>query len=274
MMKSKNAPPAVALWAVVAVIATALAAPAAAQLNQPLHRDGWLLAAAHAPGKNGSIWRTDLWVVAPDTATVTLYFCKADQDNSGARGFQLTAVAGQRVYYVEDVVDHFLDLQGGSWLGAIHYTASSDVQVWARVYSISPDGTASYGQLVEGIPTVDMSPDNDPWNSHDPQRVIAARHTADGRFRVNVGIVNPTAIASTYSLRMYNADGNGGTSTSWEVPAYSMKQLLDPFAGFDGGEWSDKTIRVVCETEGGGAFAYASTVDNATNDAFFARGVK
>jgi len=268
-MTHRRCPGVLALFA-----AITLTTPAAAQLNQPLHRDGWILAAVHAPGMQGSIWRTDLWVVAPDTAAVTLRFCRAQQDNSGAAGFQLTAVAGQRVHYVEDVVEHFLDLQGGSWLGAIHYTASADVQVWARVYSITPDGAASYGQLVEGIPTVDMSPDNDPWDSRDPQRVFAAKHTADGRYRVNVGVVNPTSVASTYSVRMFNADGNGGTSTRVDLPPYSMTQLLDPFAAVDGGEWSDKTIRVVCETEGGGAFAYASTVDNATNDAFFARAVK
>jgi hypothetical protein len=31
---------------------------------------------------------------------------------------------------------------------------------------------------------------------------------------------------------------------------------------------------VRCKTDGAGGFAYASVVDNATNDAFFVRGVK
>ena len=37
--------------------------PASAQLNKTQHDDGWLLAAARAPGLHGSIWRTDLWVM-------------------------------------------------------------------------------------------------------------------------------------------------------------------------------------------------------------------
>jgi hypothetical protein len=33
-------------------------------------------------------------------------------------------------------------------------------------------------------------------------------------------------------------------------------------------------IRTICHTEGAGTFAYASVVDNATNDAYFLRGAK
>ena len=33
-------------------------------------------------------------------------------------------------------------------------------------------------------------------------------------------------------------------------------------------------IRMVCHTDGAGGFAYASVVDNATNDAYFLRGAK
>lgn len=33
-------------------------------------------------------------------------------------------------------------------------------------------------------------------------------------------------------------------------------------------------IQVSCQTEGAGSFAYASVVDNATNDAYFLRGAK
>ncbi len=258
-----------------AIIAVGISQPATAQLNQPLHRDGWLLAAVHAPGNQGSIWRTDLWILKRNpSASVTLYFCESDTDNTGATGFQVPAGGGQQVFYFEDVVDHFLHLQGGSWLGAIHYTASDEIQVWARVYSISPDGTRSYGQLVEGISTVDMSPDNEPWSSHDHQWILATRRTADGRYRVNVGVVNPTSVAAHYEVAIFNASGTRRGRVWVDVPPYSMAQLGDPFADVRDGEWFAYSIRVVCETEGGGTFAYASVVDNATNDAYFVRGVK
>ena len=87
-------------------------------------------------------------------------------------------------------------------------TASDgDVQVWARVYSISPDGKQSYGQLIEGIPTADMSPDDDPWDSHEQQWMLAVQHTSDGRYRVNVGIVNPTSVAARYEVAIFNGAG-------------------------------------------------------------------
>jgi len=259
------------------VFATGLlfATPAAAQLNQPLHRDGWILAAAHAPGLQGSIWRTDIWVVADSAnATITLELCRSGEDGRDAETHVLSLTDGDRVMYVEDVIGHFLDVGSDGWVGAIHYTASVDVQVWARVYSISPDGTKSYGQIIAGQATANASPDDDPWNQRDHQWMYAVRHTADGRFRVNVGVVNPSAIECQYWVAIYDTDGNLGDSITVTVPARSMMQLNDPFAAVNGGEWSDYEILIACTTEGGSAFAYASVVDNATNDAYFVRGVK
>ena len=56
--------------------------------------------------------------------------------------------------------------------------------------------------------------------------------------------------------------------------SFSMIQLSDPFADVNGGDWSEYTMRVEADTVGSGAFGYVSVVDNATNDAFFVRGVK
>jgi hypothetical protein len=139
-------------------------------------------------------------------------------------------------------------------------------------------GTASYGQLIEGIPTADMSPDDDPWDFRQQQYLMAVKHTADNRYRVNIGLVNPTTIAASYHIQAYGADGNcppaGCASIEVTVPPLSMVQRTDPFAGWQGGEWSAVIIQVKCKTDGAGGFAYASVVDNATNDAFFVRGVK
>jgi hypothetical protein len=90
------------------VAAILVASSASAQLNQPLHRDGWILAAVHAPGLHGSIWRTDLWLYA-DTLSgqnVTLKLCRSGQDNTAAAEFAITAAPGQKVLYIEDVVDN------------------------------------------------------------------------------------------------------------------------------------------------------------------------
>jgi hypothetical protein len=253
-------------------------APALAQLNQPFHTDGWILAAAHAPGRHGSIWRTDLWVHVHTLSDggATLYFCESGLDNSQAQGFDIPYEEGRQVYYFEDVVDHFLNIGDGTWVGAIRYTAEPEAQVWARVYSISADGSQSYGQLVTGIPTRDMSGDNDPWDYRQQQWMFATKRTADNRFRVNVGIVNPTLVPAHYDVQVYTTEPGQGVVASAEadVPPYSMVQLSDPFRNVSGGGWNDHQIGVICTTEGGGAFGYASVVDNSTNDAYFVRGVK
>jgi len=258
---------------------TVLPTPASAQLNKTMHADGWILAAAHAPGLQGSIWRTDLWVRFQSSGgSVTLTFCQSDVDNTDAETFEIEA----NVYgvYIEDVVDHFLGVGEGSWLGAIHYVANNNVQVYARVYSVSPDGSRSYGQLIEGIPTADMSMSYQtpgyPGTKED-QWMFAVKHTSDGRFRVNVGAVNPTGIEGDFHFQIFDETGNNppnNQSYTLTIPPYSMIQLSDPFADVNGGNWNIYTIRVEAATEDSGVFGYASAVDNATNDAFFVRGVK
>lgn len=271
-----------AIVAVLAMAALALSPSSAdAQLNQTLHDDGWILAAAHAPGHQGSIWRTDLWVHF-DTytgGTAELYFCRQGQDNSSATPYIVEAVGGETTIYIEDVVDHYLDVGSSSWVGAIHYVANRNVQVYARVYSISADGSRSYGQLIEGIPTADMTISfNAPGfpSTDENQWLYATKHTADGRFRVNVGAVNPTAVASRVYVNVY-VKGNkppGFRAVELDLPPFSMQQLEDPFADLNGGEWNNYTIRLETREDGSGVFGYASVVDNATNDAYFIRGVK
>ncbi len=263
------------------VIAACFVPQAEAQLNQTQHYDGWILAAAHAPGLEGSIWRTDLWFVIDTSGTgpVTLRFCRSNTDNTGATEYTVDIPQEQKMFYIEDVVDHFLDIGGGSWVGAIHYTSGTPIQVWARVYSINQEGTKSYGQLVEGIPTADMSPDvvTSPQSDYH-QWIYAVRHTAGDRFRVNIGMVNPTAVAGEFRVHVFTSEGNlppGGWDTRHvSVPPFSIVQLSDPYADLMGGDWNNMQFTVLSDSQGSGVFAYASVVDNATNDAFFVRGVK
>ncbi len=265
------------------LVSLALPATAPAQVNQTLHHDGWILAASHAPGLQGSIWRTDLWVHShiSGTGSATLRFCRAGQDNTSAPEYELEFVDGERSVYIEDVVDHFLDIGSGSWLGAIHYVSEDPVQVYARVYSISPDGSETYGQVIEGIPTADMSigyyQPGYPGTKED-QWMFAMKHTANGRYRVNIGMVNPTAVATSFWVQIFDATGNTppgpGSRIEVAMPPYSMRQLNDPFGEISGGEWDHYIARVEANEPGSGAFGYASVVDNATNDAYFVRGVK
>ena len=230
--------------------------PAEAQLNRTLHLDGWILAAAHAPGLQGSIWRTDLWIRAHrGGGVVTLYFNRAEEDNSRVFGHEIEIGNPEKQIYIEDVVDQFLDVGNGSWVGAIRYESTTPVQVYARVYSVSEDGSASFGQVIEGIPTSDMTmpfTDDDYPGTREHQWMFALKHTADGRYRVNIGVVNPTATETSCPISIFGPDGNrppgvGTSSFSITVPPYSLVQLSDPFGEISGGEWNNYTVRV--ETE-------------------------
>ncbi len=270
-------------WCLALLLVAASSTPVWGQLNKTQHDDGWILAAAHTQGLEGSIWRTDLWVrfEGYGGGTITLKFCRSGVDNTGVPGYDVVLDSDTMMVYVEDVVEHFLHVGDAGWLGAIHYTTNAAAQVYARVYSTSADGRKTYGQLVEGIPTSDMSlsyaTSGYPGTQED-QWMFALKHTADNRYRVNIGLVNPTAVASEFNIVMFDAQGHfsGGSSTYQyvQVPPFSMVQLNDPYGNITGGEWSSNVVRVEASADGSGAFAYASVVDNATNDAFFVRGVK
>ena len=79
-------------------------------------------------------------------------------------------------------------------------------------------------------------------------------------------------------MQVYNAAGNCEPDDCMAfyvtVPPHSMVQTSDPFADWRGGGWDAVQIQARCKTDGAGGFVYASVVDNATNDAFFVRGVK
>ncbi len=88
-----------------------------------------------------------------------------------------------------------------------------------------------------------------------------AKHTADDRFQVYIGIVNPTATEAEYDIIAYGSDFNfladfGCANDHVRVPPFSMVQLSDPLAGWQGGEWSAASIVVKCKTDGAGGFAY------------------
>jgi hypothetical protein len=218
---------------------------------------------------------TDLWIRTDAETEILLYFCEQNKDNTSTQPVTFELGRSEKIVYFEDVLDHFLDLGERSWVGAIHYESVQNVQVYARVYSISSDGRESYGQLVEGIPTADMSPAAGATSTRDYQWMFAAKHTADGRYRVNVGIVNPTPFAGHFGVSMFTAGGDGtGSGIDVQVPPYSMTQLADPFGDRLGGEWNNCIIRVGTVDTVGGYFGYLSVVDNATNDAYFVRGVK
>jgi hypothetical protein len=264
-----------------ALVVAATAGTAQAQLNQTLHTDGWILAAAHSAGEHGSIWRTDLWIsfASRHGGSADLYLCEQNRDGSSLRAHRITTEPGKRIVYIEDVVDHLLGIGSGDWLGAIHYVADRNVQVYARIYSVSADGSESYGQIIEGIPTSDMSigyqsaeytgTDEDQW-------IFAAKHTSDNRFRVNIGVVNPTPVATHMHISVFDGGSlaSGDSYITFELPPFSMRQLSDPFASLNGGDWSTYMIRLEAQEAGSGVLGYASVVDNATNDAYLVRGVK
>jgi len=201
---------------------------------------GTLIGVAHANGVGSSVWRTDVFVYAEDSAIVNLEFVPWGQ----ASGVSLPAMqisAGNNIL-LEDVVAE----TGSNAGGMLRWTASSDIAVTARTYNAgSADGT--FGQSIMPANIIDGT-----------GFFLFARE--DSEFRANLALYNPSSQEVTYTVTFHGTEDH---EILISVPAGSSDQIgrilsyrfwLDDVSGF---------ITVT-----GGPFAgYLSVVDNSTGDA-------
>ena len=204
-------------------------------------------AAAHADGKNGTHWATDLDLHNPGITDVTVYlaFLPEGADNSGAVEATVTVPAGTSVELLDVVRTTF----AGNGPGALRLRATGELLVASRTYNTTAGGT--YGQFVPaGDPAAAVAPGGS---------ALLAGVQSDASFRANVGIANLSDQAATAVMDLYNAAG----SLLAQHPV-----TLQPFG------WLQETdvdgFVIVRNTSAAATLqVYASVVDNGTGDPTF-----
>jgi hypothetical protein len=129
--------------ALIGILLLAVPTPASAD---PGHLEGYLPSAAHAPGRFGSFWTTDLWIYQQGASTVHLWFNRAGEDNTAVESVVVTLA--NPVTHFPDVVSTLFGTDG---MGSIHYLADGPVTVTSRTWTTEPGG-GSYGQTIVGAP--------------------------------------------------------------------------------------------------------------------------
>ncbi|GEM_PF-1532525 len=211
---------------------------------------------AHAPGLEGSQWRSDVWIANPysDALEVTLtYFPVA--------GGELTAtvtVEGYRGAYLPDIVLETFGLDSSK--GMLIAAATSRIELRARIYNTgNPCG--EFGQSVPGLPLERLS----------SQGFLSGLGTAGGS-RLNVGFANPADRTITISIHVDDmSTGEQFYLDDVVLGPHQMVQLdrLGERFGFPGR--NNLVVRAYTIT-GDTFYAYASVVRNDSGDAIFIYG--
>jgi hypothetical protein len=242
--------------AVAAVISTVAPLPVIADSG---HLDGTLPSAAHAPGRFGSFWTTDLWIYQQGASTIHLWFNRAGEDNTNLASV-VVPLSGT-VTALRDVVSTLFGTDG---VGSVHYLADGPVTVISRTWTTAPED-GSYGQTIVGVPVSESAVAG-------TGQAGALRMTVDqsALFLANLGLVNISGVATTVSVEIYRRRQVApGTRPLPSIGAFSMTQVNDVLARLGPGDRRGLIIRTSVVSEQGAIHAYLSEVDNQTNDASY-----
>jgi CubicO group peptidase (beta-lactamase class C family) len=207
-------------------------------------------AAARGEGLEGSVWRTDLGLLnlGAGTAETTVVF----HPSSGPDQVMGVTLASGEHQLLEDIVGRL----GGVGSGSLEISSSTPVLVSSRTYNQSLDGT--FGQYLDGFYGWDTMGRDD--------RVWLPQLQQNSEFRTNIGLFNTSDEPSTVRVHLYDADGSLLSTTQKAIAAGERVQLQEPFDRIAGRDDITSGYAVVEVVAGSGVSAYASVIDNRTND--------
>ncbi len=222
-------------------------------------------AAAHSPGSEDTLWRTDLEIRASDEhdAEVRIDLLRRNQNNLNPESIVRTIAAGTALRLEDVVFDSF----GATTAGALRITELHGyVHVTSRTYNRTAEG--SFGQFVPG-----MTGDSSGAFGREIQLIQLTRSTAKaGGYRTNLGLLNISAVPMTVYISLFKADGTALGTISESLDAIEPMQISDVFSLVSAFEIADGYIVCSTPTFDASFLTYASVIDNVTGDAVFVPG--
>ncbi len=210
----------------------------------------FLPVAARAAGAYGSDWKTELTLAnaGTDAQAVRFVFWEHDISNTAPRSAQITVEAGETVMFGDALGELFgLDDAYGPLLirpGAAGLIAHG------RIYHTGSAGT--YGQFIPTIPEADLPT----TTGH------LTEYNRNADQRTNIGLINFTPADETFLIELLR-DGRVAASEAVSVDGLSHTQFPGPWNG------THDALRITPQSAAPSYFAYASLVDNRTQDPVF-----
>ncbi len=218
----------------------------------------WFIpAGARAQGASGSFWLTDLAIAnfSAGVATANVAYLAKNQDNSNPLNVSLALGSGEQVF-LGDLFQRLFGLSSAN--GGLRVAASHpDVKITSRTYNAAgAEGT--YGQFIPARRTVGaVTTDNS-------GALIQLQHNND--FRTNMGMVNLGEEPVETEIHLYDGNGTKFGVVARQLGPYEMKQIDRIFEDVTSQTVDAGYAVVKVLTTGGEVHAYASVVDNGSND--------
>ena len=218
----------------------------------------WFIpAGARTAGASGSFWLTDVAVAnfSGGVATANLAYLPKNHDNSYPINVSLALGSGEQVM-LGDVFESLFGLDSAN--GGLRITASHpDVKVTSRTYNAAgAEGT--YGQFIPARRVANaVTTDNS-------GALIQLQNNDD--FRTNIGLVNLAGEPVDVEIHLYAGDGSMLGVVARQLGPFEMKQIDRIFQAVTGLSVDSGYAVVKMLTTGGEVHAYASVVDNGSND--------
>jgi hypothetical protein len=213
-------------------------------------------AVTHSPGAAGAVFRTDVAAVSlsDNAASVTLTFSQ-----SGGGSLVRTAAIparGARVF-ADVLVSLFSHLPDAAVFGTLQIASDVPLVVSSRTYNQTSNGT-----LGGSLPGVAAAQGLVPGRTG-----ILPLLRKSAAFRTNITVVNLGA--SLVTARVQLRDGSGaplGAARTLQAAPFGLVQENDIFSAVGVSEAAVAYATVEVLTAGGRITAFASVIDNATND--------
>jgi photosystem II stability/assembly factor-like uncharacterized protein len=219
----------------------------------------WIVpSSAHSPGRDGAFYTTDLAIANPGAAdaTFTIRFVRHDADGTDGPLATRTLAAGRAVTYM-DVLGSLFGIESG--YGALQIISdSAALRMTAFTSTPSADGRGRVGQGVRAFDATRLA------TPGSPAVLVGLRDDASAR--TNLVLANATALTVTVELALSGPDGAVLGTATQTLPPLGMTQVSSVVSALGGAAAGDGYLVVRVATAGGAVAAYASVVDNGTND--------
>jgi hypothetical protein len=220
----------------------------------------YIPAGARAAGAAGSFWLTDVALTnfSNGVATVNLAYLAKNQDNSHPQNASLALGQGEQVL-IGDIFFELLGLESANG-GLRVATSHRDVKITSRTYNAAGE-EGTYGQFI-GAQRVDAAVTLDGAGGLNQLQENEA-------FRTNIGLVNLGEAEVEVEIHLYHASGSRYGIIPRTLLPFEMTQYDRVFNRVNAGVVESGFAVVKVLTSGGEVLAYASVVDNGSNDPIF-----
>ena len=218
--------------------------------------DVWVPVASHNAGKNGSQWRSDLGLLNAGAApaSVRIDFLGGDRIASGT-----TSLPAGAQSILTDVVGQL----GGSGSGALRIASDLPLRITARSYNQVTASAACYANGTQGQDYPAVSPGDGLGKG---QSAYLAGLVENPSYRSNIGVVDLGTDPAQVLIELFDGAGTKLGDYVADLDVGRWRQVTQPFLTVAGQTAMDRGYARVTVQAGSGVFAFASVIDNVTND--------